>query len=221
MSEEQTNYDNLQASLEQLEEEIEIPIRKPNGDIVNVYYQFKNLNYRQIESTKICMLVWDEKLRNLPTTIATLQQALFEEADVRGMAMILYTKDAKGNPEPFTGGDIKKHRPYELLNYTNGDQYDTLTMCRNFFLSKWGVTSFDFKGQFLDTVKLLMTHQMENIQEMMVKAIASKGYSKKQQKDITELIQSLLTQSLVNTSQVDSSGQSVPDSDTKEKKSTQ
>ena len=211
MSEEQTNYDDIKKAVEQLEDEITIPITKPNGDIVNVYYKFKNLNYRQIESTKICMLVWDEKLKNLPTTIATLQQALFEEADVRGMAMILYTKDSKGNPKPFMGGDIKQHEPYELLSYTNGDQYDTLTMCRNFFLGKWGVTSFNFKNQFLDTAQLLMTHQMENIQKMMVEAVAKKGYSKKQQKEVTELIKTLLTQSLVNTSQVDLSEQSVPD----------
>lgn len=211
MSEEQTNYDDIKTAVEQLEDEITIPITKPNGDIVNVYYKFKNLNFRQIESTKICMLVWDEKLKNLPTTIATLQQALFEEADVRGMAMILYTKDAKGNPEPFMGGDIKKHKPYELLSYTNGEQYDTLMMCRNFFLGKWGVTSFNFKNQFLDTAQLLMTHQMENIQKMMVEAVAKKGYSKKQQKEVTELIRTLLTQSLVNTSQVDLSEPSVPD----------
>lgn len=215
MSEEQTNYDNssdkeLERALEQLKQETEIEVTLPNGNTEKMYYQFENLNYKQIESAKLAMLIWDEKLRNLPTTLPTMQQAFYEQAGAQGMAMILYTKDDKGKPVAFDG-NINNHRPYKLLEHATGKQYNDLVLIKNFFLSNWGVTSFDFKNQFLNTADLLLNTQMDKIVEIMEKEISKKDISKEQAKSMIEDMRTILHQSLVNTSQVDSSGQSVQD----------
>lgn len=226
MSEEQTNYDNtvngneITKAIEQLDQEIEIEVNLNNGNTEKMYYKFENLNYKHIESAKLALIIWDEKHRNPPQNLPSLQQTFHEQAGAMGMAMILYVKDDKGNPIPFDG-NINTHRPYKLLDYARGDSYKKLEPLKDFFLSNWGVTSFNFKNQFLNTTQLLMTHQMEGMKEIMRGTIAKKGYTKKQQKEIAELIDTLLTRSLVNTSQMDLSGLSVQGSDTKEKKSTQ
>lgn len=208
----------LEEAMKILKDEVVIEVKLPNGNTENMYYKFENLNYKHIESTKLALVIWDEKYKNHPNTLPTLQQTFFEQAGAMGMAMMLYTKDTKGNPIPFTG-NINKHRPYELLDYTTGEQYELLTMVRNFFLSKWGVTSFDFKSQFLDTAELLLTSQMDKIEELMNKEVKKKGYTKNQQEEIKVLIKTLLTHSLKNTSPADSSGQSVPDLVTNERTS--
>lgn len=221
MSEEQTNYgtqaqsDEIEKALAQLEQEIEIEVTLPNGNTEKMYYKFENLNYKQIESAKLAMLIWDEKLRNLPTTLPTMQQTFFEQAGSQGMAMILYTKDDKGKPVPFDG-NINNHRPYKLLEYATGKQYNDLVLIKNFFLSNWGVTSFDFKGQFLNTAELLLNSQMDKIMEMMEKEIGKKNLSKKQTKKMIADMKTILNHSLTNTSQLDSSEQSVVSLDTSE-----
>ena len=224
MSEEQTNYDkdiidkaanglsgdDLEKALDQLKQEIEIEVTLNNGNTEKMYYKFENLNYKQIESAKLAMLIWDEKLRKLPTTLPTMQATFYEQVGAQGMAMILYTKDDKGKPIPYTG-TISNHRPYTLLDYATGEQYNDLVLIKNFFLSNWGVTSFDFKSQFLNTAELLLNSQMDKIMEIMDKEISKKNLSKKDTQKAKELIKTVLEQSLVNTSQVASSEQSVPD----------
>ena len=185
-------------------QEIEIQVNLPNGNIENMYYDFKRLNYKQIESTKLCLLIWDQKFRDLPSTLPTMQQSLFEEAGARGMAMILYTKDKDGKPQPFTG-DISKHRPYELLNYTDGEQYETLDLCKNFFLGRWGVIPHSFKQEFLNTADLLLGSHMGKMQDLMEEQFKRKGYSKKKQEEMTTVMRSILKQSLPNILQQDSS----------------
>ena len=217
MSQQQTN--ELEEAIEKLKQEVEIEVILPNGNTEKMYYDFSKLNYKQIESTKLALLIWDQKFRNLPNTLPTMQQTFFEEAGARGMAMMLYTKDKDNNPVPYKG-EINNHRPYELLNYTTGEQYEMLNMCRNFFLSKWGVTSHDFKTEFLNTTDLLLSSQMEKIQELIAAQIKQKGFSKKKQEEMEKAMSAILNNSFNNILQADSSEQSVPDSDIEEMKST-
>lgn len=211
--------EELQKALGQIDEEFSFEVEMPSGNTEKMYYNLKEIPFKQINQAKKALIIWENNNANPPRTLPDMQKEFHEYADAVGLSLLFYVKDDKGNPIPYDG-NINKHRPFEMLNHVKGiDDYDKITMVRNFFLGKFGVISTDFKSQFQDVTQLLLSSQMEGIKEVVRDAMKDKKMTKKQRDEMEVMISGLLENVLTNTAQQVSSEQSANNSGTESKKS--
>lgn len=170
-----------------IDQEVKLEIKLPNGDSKSLYYKFDELSVEAIEEAKLYLIIWNEMMKNPPRTIADLQKEMHQQAWKKGAAILLYTKDNKGNPQPYEG-NINKHEPFQLAKYIKGDNHDKLVDIQTFFLAKFGVIPHSLEEEFLNYTDLLLSSNQKQIQNLIQTELEKKGVSKQGISIVSEIL---------------------------------
>lgn len=95
--------EELQKALGQIDEEFSFEIDMPSGNKEKMYYNLKEIPFKQIDQAKKAMIIWENNNANPPRTLPEMQKEFHEYANMVGLSLLFYVKDDKGNPVPYDG----------------------------------------------------------------------------------------------------------------------